>query len=130
MILALMILAPGGSGELPPAEALPYVDGPNEVRVAPIVSFYACEGPNGGFCGTMAHGRTVYAGAAACGSFYAPGELVRVPDDPTDRVYTCEDTGALAAAQVDVFFWREADGWAWLADRARIEGGPYAEVSD
>ncbi len=77
------------------------------------VTFYACYGEAGGFCGTMANGETVHEGAAACGSAWPLGTVLRIEGDPLGPV-TCKDRGLLAPTQVDRFFWREADGWAWL----------------
>ena len=98
-------------------------DGAAVERQAPI-TFYSCLGPRGGFCGRMSSGKTVYEGAAACGSAYALGERVSIVGDPTGRVYVCEDRGWLAPTQVDVFWYREEDGRAWIK-----QVGRWAEVS-
>ena len=87
-------------------------DGAAVERQAPI-TFYSCLGPRGGYCGAMSSGKTVYEGAAACGSAYELGERVSIAGDPTGRVYVCEDRGWLAPAQLDVFWYREEDGRAW-----------------
>ncbi len=45
-----------------------------------------------------------------------------IDDDPLGPV-VCNDRGRLAPYQVDRFFWREEDGWAWVA-----QVGSYARV--
>ena len=75
------------------------------------VTFYACIG--NGFCGTMASGGQAFEGAAACSSDLAFGTRFIVANDPTGRVFTCLDRGALSATWVDVWFYDAADGWAW-----------------
>ncbi len=70
----------------------------------------------------MSSGKTVYEGAAACGSAYTLGQRVSIVGDPTGRVYVCEDRGWLAPRQVDVFWHREEDGLAWIAQVARQAG--------
>jgi hypothetical protein len=100
------------------AEALP-----EEAWFPAPITFYACEGAHGGFCGRMASGRIVYEGAAACGRSYKLGTRLGILGDPTGRVYTCEDRGLLAPTQVDVFWYKEADGWLWLA-----QVGTWAQV--
>ena len=50
------------------------------------------------------------------------GEVLMIDGDPLGPV-VCNDRGRLAPHQVDRFFWREEDGWAWL----RQVGG-YARV--
>lgn len=87
-------------------------------RQAPI-TFYSCLGPRGGFCGVMSSGNKVYEGAAAWGSAYELGERVSIDGDPTGRVYLCEDCGWRAPMQVDVFWYREEDGRAWIAPVGR-----------
>lgn len=83
------------------------------------ITFYSCLGPRGGFCGAMSSGKAVYEGAAACGSAYTLGDRVSIVGDPTGRVYVCEDRGRLAPTQVDVFWHREEDGRAWIAQVGR-----------
>ena len=98
------------------------------------ITFYSCLGPRGGFCGAMSSGKTVYEGAAACGSAYALSERVSIAGDPTGRVYVCEDRGWLTSTQVDVFWYREEDGRSWTtrvgrwADVSRQIGMTPAEV--
>lgn len=85
------------------------------------VSFYYCEqgdtangGDGGGFCGAMRDGTVVYEGAAACAFTYL-GQQFRIAGDPTERVYTCHDTGsAVHGLHRDIFFHSAADGWPWL----------------
>lgn len=103
-----------------PVEAKP---APGAEGVVAPITFYSCQGPRGGFCGAMSSGKTVYEGAAACGSAYALGERVSIAGDPTERGYVCEDRGRLAPTQVDVFWYREEDGRAWIA-----QVGRWAEV--
>ena len=107
----------------PPISPPPVATGGAAGKGAAPITFYACVGPNGGFCDEMRSGEIVYEGAAACGSAYALGELVRIAGDPTGRTYVCEDTGLLAPWQLDVFWYNESDGWTWLA-----EVGPVAAV--
>ena len=85
------------------------------------VSFYYCDqggaslGDGGGFCGAMRDGTAVYEGAAACAFTYL-GQRFRIVGDPSERVYTCHDTGnAVLGVHRDIFFHSAADGWAWLA---------------
>ena len=75
------------------------------------VTFYACIG--NGFCGNMASGSPVFAGAAACSSDLPFGTRFVVTDDPSQRIFVCLDRGALAATWVDVWFYDVADGYAW-----------------
>lgn len=41
------------------------------------------------------------------------GAVVSIEGDPLGPA-VCNDRGRLAPYQVDRFFWREEDGWAWL----------------
>ena len=75
------------------------------------ITFYACIGD--GFCGTMAGGKEPYEGAAACSYDLPLGTRLRIVNDPTERIYTCEDRGYLTPTWIDVFFWDAADGWPW-----------------
>ena len=63
-------------------------------------------------------------GIAEAGDAYALGERVSIVGDPTGRVYVCEDRGWLAPTQIDVFWYGEEDGFAWIA-----QVGRWAEVS-
>ncbi|MDA0351349.1 MAG: hypothetical protein O3A10_03930 [Chloroflexi bacterium] len=116
-----------GSGDQPPivvaasAEATPRL-GPGDLTQA-TVSFYYCEqgdssdgGDGGGFCGPMRDGTVVYEGAAACDVEYL-GQRFRIAGDPTDRIYTCHDTGsAVHGLHRDIFFYSAVDGWPWLLE--------------
>ena len=79
------------------------------------LTFYVCIGaPPGfqdGYCGTMASGAPVYAGAAACGYAWPLGTKFMIQGDPI--VYTCEDRGWGADLWVDVWFYDYASGRAW-----------------
>lgn len=105
-VAALVVAAP----PVAPAPVRDRIDGA-------VLTFYVCRGaPPGledGFCGTMAGGATVYEGAAACGYALQLGTRFRIEDDPTGRVYVCEDRGWLAATQADVFWWEYSDGRVW-----------------
>jgi hypothetical protein len=80
-------------------------------RIAASLTFYACIG--NGFCGNMANGVRVAEGYAACSYNMPFGTRFRVEGDPSGRVFTCADRGALGASHVDVFFYNAADGYAW-----------------
>ena len=72
----------------------------------------------------MANGLEVHEGAAACGSGLNQGTRFIIRGDPNHREYVCEDTGLGPELWVDIFFWDEADGWAWIAqvgDEGSIE---------
>jgi len=86
------------------------------------VTFYACHGPNGGFCNGAAGPLPLAEGQAACGGAWPMGELVSIEGDPLGPA-VCNDRGSLAPYQVDRFFWHEEDGWAWQA-----QVGSYARV--
>ena len=75
------------------------------------VTFYACVG--NGFCGAMANGQQVFAGAAACSSDLPFGTRFTVVNDPTGQVFTCLDRGALSSTWVDIWFYDVAQGYAW-----------------
>ncbi len=75
------------------------------------ITFYACIG--NGFCNTMAGGKQPYEGAAACSYDLPIGTRLQIVNDPSGRVFTCEDRGYLAPTWIDVFFWNAADGWPW-----------------
>lgn len=86
------------------------------------VTFYACYGPNGGYCAGAAGPLPLAAGQAACGEAWPMGAVVVIEGDPLVPVI-CNDRDWLAPYQVDRFLWRAEDGWAWLA---RVGG--YARV--
>jgi hypothetical protein len=77
------------------------------------VTFYSCI--DNGFCGNMATGDPVFAGAAACSADMPFGTRFVVANDPTGQVFVCMDRGLLAPTWVDVWFYDVADGWAWQA---------------
>jgi hypothetical protein len=74
------------------------------------ITFYACIGS--GFCGSMANGQQVFAGAAACSSNMPFGTKFVIAADPS-RVFVCLDRGALSPTWVDVWFYDPAEGYAW-----------------
>ncbi len=86
---------------------------PGTVIPGTTVTFYACIGS--GFCGLMANGQQVFDGAAACSYGMPFGTRFFVNADPSRRVYTCLDRGAIVAPWVDIWFYDPADGWAWQA---------------
>jgi hypothetical protein len=89
-------------------------DGPEAVDVH--ITFYACDGDSTGrYCGTMANGRRVHEGAAACGYAFDLGQGFRIVGDPTGREYVCEDRGRGGAYWVDIWFQAAEEGYAWLA---------------
>jgi hypothetical protein len=75
------------------------------------ITFYACIG--NGFCGNMASGHQVFDGAAACSTNLPFGTRFMVNGDPTGRIFTCLDRGALSTTWVDIWFYDVADGYAW-----------------
>jgi hypothetical protein len=89
--------------------------------VEATISFYYCEqgdaahgGDGGGFCGPMRDGTVVYEGAAACDYVYL-GQRFRILGDPSNRIYTCHDTGsAVHGLHRDIFFYNAESGWPWL----------------
>jgi len=88
------------------------------------VTFYACHGPNGGFCNGAAGPLPLAEGQAACGEAWPMGAIVSVEADPLGPAVR-NDRGSLAPYQVDRFFWQEEHGWAWLAQVgsfARVRG--------
>ncbi len=94
---------------------------PNGGVQAPI-TFYACYGPNGGYCTGPAGPLPLAEGQAACGSSWPMGAVLVIEGDPLGPV-VCNDLGHLAPYQVDRFFWQEEDGWVWSA-----QVGSYASV--
>ncbi|MCH8008890.1 MAG: hypothetical protein IIC91_08490 [Chloroflexi bacterium] len=86
-------------------------------------TFYTCAG--GGFCGAMANGQQVFAGAAACSSDLPFGTRFFLNADPARTVYTCLDRGALSATWVDIWFYSPAEGWAWQS----MIGGLYSDIT-
>jgi hypothetical protein len=80
-------------------------------RLPSTVTFYSCVG--NGFCGNMANGQPAFAGAAACSTNLPFGTRFTIANDPSGRVFTCLDRGALSATWVDIWFYDASDGWAW-----------------
>ncbi len=90
-------------------------------KVLATISYYYCTqgsiaasiGDGGGFCGGMANGETVHAGAASCASAHM-GQQFRIDGDPTDRIYTCADTGgAVTGEHRDIWFANSDEGYLW-----------------
>jgi hypothetical protein len=74
-------------------------------------TFYDCNVHS--FCGGMANGQQAFPGAAACSYNMPFGTKFRIENDPAGRVFVCADRGALSASWVDIWFYDNADGWAW-----------------
>jgi hypothetical protein len=81
------------------------------------ITFYDCA--HQGFCGSMANGRKVYEGAAACSYDLVLGTRFFIEGDPTKRIYRCEDRGLLTRTWVDIFWYRPEDGWRWQGEVGR-----------
>ena len=75
------------------------------------LTFYSCLGE--GFCGPMSNGQVVYEGAAACSYDLPLGTRFMIQNDPTGRVYRCDDRGLLTPTWVDIFWYTPSDGWRW-----------------
>lgn len=96
--------------------------GLNTVSYGPAaISFYYCmpgtrngsAGDGGGFCGYMANGERVHAGAASCAASYM-GQRFLIAGDPLNRVFTCKDTGgAVTAGHRDIWFADSDEGGDW-----------------
>ena len=72
--------------------------------------------------GTMRWGKQTYFGAAACGSYFPAGsKLTFVADDWT---VTCEDTGRLQKAHVDIW----APSYSWGVKNVAAFYGDYTWV--
>lgn len=85
------------------------------------IMFYYCApgarsglvGDGGGFCGFMANGQRVHAGAASCAAAYL-GQRFLIAGDPLSRIYTCEDTGsAVTRDHRDIWFADADEGGEW-----------------
>jgi len=95
----------------------PQLDPPAAVeataQITVALTFYVCSGaPPGfqdGYCGTMASGRTVYEGAAACGLGLPLGQRFAFGG----REFVCEDRGRGPDDWVDIFFWDYTEGRSW-----------------
>ncbi|RJQ12646.1 MAG: hypothetical protein C4558_01250 [Dehalococcoidia bacterium] len=106
-----------------PAAGAPVASsGLNTVSYGPAaISFYYCTpgarngsaGDGGGFCGYMANGERVHAGAASCAASYM-GQRFLIAGDPLNRIYTCKDTGgAVTAGHRDIWFADSDEGGDW-----------------
>lgn len=92
---------------------------PSEVSTEPHeerITYYYCErgenpawwGDGGGWCGAMANGELAHEGAASCAR-HLMGQQFVIVGDPTERVYTCKDTGGgVADGHRDIWF-RDSD---------------------
>lgn len=96
-----------------------------------LITYYYCEkgslpaswGDGGGFCGHMRNGEVVHPGAAACAPEYF-GSRFRIEGDPTERIYTCTDTGgAVGSGHRDIWFNNSDQGFRW-----RNQVGRFATV--
>lgn len=92
------------------------------VGIAAPITFYACYGPNVGYCTGAAGPLPLAEGQAACGEAWPMGAVLEIEGDPLGAV-VCNDRGWLAPYQVDRFFWAEEDGRVW-----RAQVGGYASV--
>ena len=108
---------PAGERAAPVVPEHPEVVPAAGVVVDAPLTFYVCTGAPAGFddgyCGGMANGEVVYAGAAACGYGFALGQRFSIENDPALRTYVCADRGLGAWNWVDVWFSDYADGRAW-----------------
>ena len=82
------------------------------------VTFYSCI--DNGFCGLMANGEQVFAGAAACSTDLPFGTRFVITNDASGRTFVCLDRGLLPPPWVDVWFYDAADGWAWQAGTGTV----------
>ncbi len=113
----------------PDADPPPATDSPT--RFETTITYYYCVpgsnpaaiGDGGGYCGAMANGQTVFAGAAAC-ALDRLGQRFTIEGDPTTRTYTCSDPGgAVLNDHRDIWFMHSDEGYAWwvqVGDRATI----------
>ena len=90
--------------------------------VQATLSYYYCNqgsigasiGDGGGFCGYMANGERVHAGAAACARELR-GQRFRIEGDPRGLTYTCKDTGsAVHGNHRDIWFDNSDAGYRWI----------------
>jgi hypothetical protein len=87
---------------------------PGGTRIGGVyVTFYACVG--NGFCGATASGVQAQPGVAACSYNLPFGTKFVIASDPSQRVFTCLDRGAIGPTWVDIWFYDVADGYAWQA---------------
>lgn len=72
------------------------------------ITFYTCPP----YCANPSGPLPLAEGQAACDPSWMGQRFIL-----NDREYVCNDTGnAVWGAHVDLFFWDEADGWAYLAE--------------
>lgn len=71
------------------------------------ITFYDCS--RSGFCGRMANGEYVHAGAAACDVRRLGQRFIL-----HGRTFTCKDTGRFGGNHVDIFFYNYYDGVAFI----------------
>ena len=90
--------------------------------VEATITYYYCEqgtiaagiGDGGGWCGYMAGGEVVHAGAASCAAGFM-GQRFRILGDPTARTYTCKDTGGAVVGQHrDIWFANSDEVYTWF----------------
>jgi hypothetical protein len=113
--------APAVSAPVPVAAPAPTATASTVSYGIATVTFYYCSpgarsgavGDGGGFCGHMANGERVHAGAASCASAYM-GQRFLIVGDPLNRVYTCKDTGgAVTRTHRDIWFANADEGGDW-----------------
>ncbi len=92
---------------------------PQDRGVEVWVTFYACEGPHGGYCAHPAGGLPLGEGQAACDRRYLGQQFLL-----NGGTWLCNDLGsAVRGDHVDLFFEREVDGWAYIrryGDRGKL----------
>jgi hypothetical protein len=66
--------------------------------------------------------RQTLRGAAAWSWDLALGTRFVIEDDPTQRLYVCEDRGLLEDTWVDIFFYHPSEGWPWQSQTGRRSG--------
>lgn len=96
----------------PTPEPPPPTPDPGGYQLSSRLTFYSCEE---GFCGYTASGVQVGPGVAACSYNLAFGTQFYILGDPSGRVWTCLDRGWLADTWVDVWFYSDAEGWAYTS---------------
>ena len=114
--------APTATPTPPPTPTPTPTPTPAGTIVEATITYYYCEqgtaaagiGDGGGWCGYMAGGEVVHAGAASCAAGFM-GQRFRILGDPTDRTYTCKDTGGSVLGQHrDIWFANSDAAYAWF----------------